>query len=84
MIQKFEEEKGWMKCIYGKLLKPREFMVSMVGHLSPFSLPSIITKFSSLMFWIVGILKLKKTIFLAMTHIFHVIEYSGKLLFNIE
>lgn len=38
MIQKFEEEKGWMKCIYGKFLKPREFMVSMVGHLSLFSL----------------------------------------------
>lgn len=56
MIQKFEEEKGWMKCVYDKLLKPREFMVSIVGHLFPFSLPYINTKFSSLTFWIVGIL----------------------------
>lgn len=56
MTQKFEEEKGWMKCIYTKLLKPREVMVSIVGHLFPFSLPSINTKFSSLTFWIVGIL----------------------------
>lgn len=37
MTQKFEEEKGWMKCIYDKLRKPREVTISIAGHLFPFT-----------------------------------------------
>lgn len=31
MVHKLEEGEGWMKSIHNGLLRPREFMVSVIG-----------------------------------------------------